>query len=201
MKSHVSPSVRPQNVLGARIEAERTLGKVHKRERRSAALHAAGPATSTTWRTAEAPGCGGQRADLARPARYLSTRPAARCPEHGVRTEAVPWGGNGQRLRDFGGLGGVAGRWYRLGLRARPRRVAQRGGVAARLRRAGARARGLTACAASASTRRRTRRGQYVTKHVDHDRSCQHLGARSGTGKDRTQPVPRRASRASRGAP
>ena len=135
-------------VLGARIEAERIVVSVrpYKREQRRCPVcgracdfyDMANRGAPRLWRAM----------DLARSACYLEYAPCrVRCPEHGVRTEAVPLGAaRGALHARLRGLGGVAGGpLHRLGgLRARPRRVAQRGRrVQARLRRAGGRARRL----------------------------------------------------------
>ena len=90
-------------VLGARIEAERIVVSVrpHKREQRRCPVcgracgfyDMANRGAPRLWRAM----------DLARSACYLEYAPCrVRCPEHGVRTEAVPWARHGARFtRDF----------------------------------------------------------------------------------------------------
>lgn len=90
-------------VLGARIEAERIVVSVrpYKREQRRCPVcgracdfyDMANRGAPRLWRAM----------DLARPACYLEYAPCrVRCPEHGVRTEAVPWARHGARFtRDF----------------------------------------------------------------------------------------------------
>lgn len=79
-------------VLGARIEAERIVVSVrpYKREQRRCPVcgracdfyDMANRGAPRLWRAM----------DLARSACYLEYAPCrVRCPEHGVRTEAVPW--------------------------------------------------------------------------------------------------------------
>ena len=90
-------------VLGARIEAERIVVSVrpYKREQRRCPVcgracdfyDMANRGAPRLWRAM----------DLARSACYLEYAPCrVRCPEHGVRTEAVPWARHGARFtRDF----------------------------------------------------------------------------------------------------
>lgn len=90
-------------VLGARIEAERIVVSVrpYKREQRRCPVcgracgfyDMASRGAPRLWRAM----------DLARSACYLEYAPCrVRCPEHGVRTEAVPWARHGARFtRDF----------------------------------------------------------------------------------------------------
>ena len=90
-------------VLGARIEAERIVTNVrpYKREQRRCPVcgracdfyDMANRGAPRLWRAM----------DLARSACYLEYAPCrVRCPEHGVRTEAVPWARHGARFtRDF----------------------------------------------------------------------------------------------------
>ena len=83
-------------VLGARIEAERIVVSVrpYKREQRRCPVcgracdfyDMANRGAPRLWRAM----------DLARSACYLEYAPCrVRCPEHGVRTEAVPWARHG----------------------------------------------------------------------------------------------------------
>ena len=90
-------------VLGARIEAERIVVSVrpYKREQRRCPVcgracdfyDMANRGAPRLWRAM----------DLARSACYLEYAPCrVRCPEHGVRTAAVPWARHGARFtRDF----------------------------------------------------------------------------------------------------
>ena len=178
-------------VLGARIEAERIVVSVrpYKREQRRCPVcgracdfyDMANRGAPRLWRAM----------DLARSACYLEYAPCrVRCPEHGVRTEAVPWARHGARFtRDFEELGGVAGGpLHRLGgLRARPRRVAQRGRrVQARLRRAGGRARRLEVRRRAPHRHRRdvVQEGPQVRHGGRRPRPRLPHWAHEGTGKD-----------------
>ena len=188
-------------VLGARP------GRAHRRERpalqaRAAPLPVCGRACDFyDMANRGAPGLW-RAMDLARSACYLEYAPCrVRCQEHGVRTEAVPWARHGARLPRASFEDWVA--WLAVrctacgGLRARPRRVAQRGrraaGASTPSWRPRAAPQGSTACAASASTRRRTRRATSTSRWSSTTTSeLPHLGAR-GHRQGRAQPVPRRA--------
>lgn len=187
-------------VLGARIEAERIVVSVrpYKREQRRCPVcgracdfyDMANRGAPRLWRAM----------DLARSACYLEYAPCrVRCPEHGVRTEAVPWARHGARFtRDFEDW--VA--WLAVRCTASAvselarRRVAQRGRrVQARLRRAGGRARRLEVRRRAPHRHRRdvVQEGPQVRHGGRRPRPrLPHLGAR-GHRQGRAQPVPRRA--------
>ena len=153
-------------------------------------------ATSTTWRTAGPPGCEGDGPGALgllpehAPCRVL---PGARRAHRGR-----PWARHGARHARLRGLGGVAGGpLHRLGglpelARVEWHSVAACAGASTPSWRPRAAPRGSTACAASASTRRRTRRATGTSRWSSTTTAAAHLGAR-GHRQGRAQPVPRRA--------
>ena len=186
-------------VLGARIEAERIVVSVrpYKREQRRCPVcgracdfyDMANRGAPRLWRAM----------DLARSACYLEYAPCrVRCPEHGVRTEAVPGRDTGRASRATSRTG-----WRGWRSAAPPRRSpsspassgtawAARAGASTPSWRPRAAPRGSTACAASASTRRRTRGATSTSRCRRRRPRLPHLGAR-GHRQGRAQPVPRRA--------
>ena len=187
-------------VLGARIEAERIVVSVrpYKREQRRCPVcgracdfyDMANRGAPRLWRAM----------DLARSACYLEYAPCrVRCPEHGVRTEAVPWARHGARFtRDFEDW--VA--W--LAVRCTASAVSELarvewhsvGGVCRRVyaeleaARGASRFDGVRRIGIDETSYKKGH--GYVTVVVGHDRGCLHLGAR-GHRQGRAQPVPRRA--------
>ena len=110
-------------VLGARIEAERIVVSVRPYKREQRRCPVCGRACDFyDMANRGAPGCGGRWTWRARPATWVRALQGA-LPEHGVRTEAVPWARHGGALHArLRGLGGVAGGpLHRLGgLRSSP---------------------------------------------------------------------------------
>ena len=158
-------------VLGARIEAERIVVSVrpYKREQRRCPVcgracdfyDMANRGAPRLWRAM----------DLARSACYLEYAPCrVRCPEHGVRTEAVPWARHGARFtRDFEDwVAWLAVRCTASAVselaRVEWHSVGGCAGASTPSWRPRAAPRGSTACAASASTRRRTRRATSTSR-------------------------------------
>lgn len=178
-------------VLGARIEAERIVVSVrpYKREQRRCPVcgracdfyDMANRGAPRLWRAM----------DLARSACYLEYAPCrVRCPEHGVRTEAVPWARNGARFtRDFEDW--VA--W--LAVRCTAPAVSELarvewhsvGGVCRRVyaeleaARGASRFDGVRRIGIDETSYKKGHK--YVTVVVDHDRGCL-IWAHEGTGKD-----------------
>jgi transposase len=129
--------------------------------------------------------------DLARSACYLEYAPCrVRCPEHGVRTEAVPWARHGARFtRDFEDW--VA--W--LAVRCTASAVSELarvewhsvGGVCRRVyaeleaARGASRFDGVRRIGIDETSYKKGHK--YVTVVVDHDRGCL-IWAHEGTGKD-----------------
>lgn len=194
-------------VLGARIEAERIVVSVrpYKREQRRCPVcgracdfyDMANRGAPRLWRAM----------DLARSACYLEYAPCrVRCPEHGVRTEAVPWARHGARFtRDFEDW--VA--W--LAVAAPPRRSpsspassgtawAACAGASTPSWRPRAAPRGSTACAASASTRRRTRRATSTSRWSSTTTAAASSGRTRAPART-CSTCSSTSSRASRGAP
>ena len=185
-------------VLGARIEAERIVVSVRPYKRGNAAApYAAGPATSTTWRTAGPPGCGGRWTWRARPATW-STRPAGALPGARRAHRGRPRARHGARFtRDFEDwvawlavahrLGGLRARrvecmaWAACAGASTPSSEAARGA---------SRFDGVRRIGIDETSYKRGHK--YVTVVVDDDRGCL-IWAHEGTGKDVAQPVPRRA--------
>lgn len=178
-------------VLGARIEAERIVVSVrpYKREQRRCPVcgracdfyDMANRGAPRLWRAM----------DLARSACYLEYAPCrVRCPEHGVRTEAVPWARHGARFtRDFEDW--VA--W--LAVRCTASAVSELarvewhsvGGVCRRVyaeleaARGASRFDGVRRIGIDETSYKKGHK--YVTVVVDHDRGCL-IWAHEGTGKD-----------------
>ena len=178
-------------VLGARIEAERIVVSVrpYKREQRRCPVcgracdfyDMANRGAPRLWRAM----------DLARSACYLEYAPCrVRCPEHGVRTEAVPWARHGARFtRDFQDW--VA--W--LAVRCTASAVSELarvewhsvGGVCRRVyaeleaARGASRFDGVRRIGIDETSYKKGHK--YVTVVVDHDRGCL-IWAHEGTGKD-----------------
>lgn len=178
-------------VLGARIEAERIVVSVrpYKREQRRCPVcgracgfyDMASRGAPRLWRAM----------DLARSACYLEYAPCrVRCPEHGVRTEAVPWARHGARFtRDFEDW--VA--W--LAVRCTASAVSELarvewhsvGGVCRRVyaeleaARGASRFDGVRRIGIDETSYKKGHK--YVTVVVGHDRGCL-VWAHEGTGKD-----------------
>ena len=178
-------------VLGARIEAERIVVSVrpYKREQRRCPVcgracdfyDMANRGAPRLWRAM----------DLARSACYLEYAPCrVRCPEHGVRTGAVPWARHGARFtRDFEDW--VA--W--LAVRCTASAVSELarvewhgvGGVCRRVyaeleaARGASRFDGVRRIGIDETSYKKGHK--YVTVVVDHDRGCL-IWAHEGTGKD-----------------
>ena len=178
-------------VLGARIEAERIVVSVrpYKREQRRCPVcgracdfyDMANRGAPRLWRAM----------DLARSACYLEYAPCrVRCPEHGVRTEAVPWARHGARFtRDFedwvawlavrctasavsGSPASSGTAWAACAGASTPRLEAARGA---------SRFDGVRRIGIDETSYKKGHK--YVTVVVDHDRGCL-IWAHEGTGKD-----------------
>ena len=178
-------------VLGARIEAERIVVSVrpYKREQRRCPVcgracdfyDMANRGAPRLWRAM----------DLARSACYLEYAPCrVRCPEHGVRTEAVPWARHGARFtRDFEDwVAWLAVRctasavselarveWHRVG------GVCRRVYAELEAARGASRFDGVRRIGIDETSYKKGHK--YVTVVVDHDRGCL-IWAHEGTGKD-----------------